>query len=63
MNINNNQHSIQTIAWEKICRPKGEGGLGIRKRKNVNATSYETRLKNSSPTRQYIGPIDDIKIS
>lgn len=27
---------IHTMAWHKICRPKCEGGLGIRRIKHIN---------------------------
>ena len=27
------------VAWDNVCRPKSEGGLGIRKNKDVNKAS------------------------
>lgn len=39
----NGQGLISLISWVKICRLKYEGGLGIRKTQDVNA-SLLTRL-------------------
>lgn len=39
-------HGLHTFAWDKICRPKCEGGLDIRRTKYVNAAS-SARLKSS----------------
>lgn len=27
---------MQTVTWDKICRPKSEGGLGARKIEDLN---------------------------
>lgn len=36
INIQNTYYTIQTIAYNKICRSKSEGGLEVKKTKNVN---------------------------
>lgn len=30
---------MHPVAWKKICRPKSEGGIGIRRTQNVNAAN------------------------
>lgn len=30
------QWRFVSISWDKICCPKGEGGLGIQKKKDAN---------------------------
>lgn len=35
----NNHGAIPLISWDKVCRPKCEGGRGIRKVQDVNAAS------------------------
>lgn len=37
MDINNTQHTIQTIIRDNICRLKSEEGLWIKKAEDVNA--------------------------
>lgn len=34
---NKDHKPIQSLAWDKICHPKYEGGLGIKKIEDVNA--------------------------
>lgn len=35
---NSNGHKpVQSLAWDKYCRPKCEGGLGTRKTEDVNS--------------------------
>lgn len=35
-NIGTNKHKLHTIGWDKICRPKCKGGLGIRCTEDMN---------------------------
>ena len=35
----NGTKAFPLVAWNDICRPKFEGGLGIRKNKDVNRAS------------------------
>lgn len=34
---NSNIDNLYILAWDKICKPKSEGSLGIRRTKNLNA--------------------------
>lgn len=31
------KHWLKILTWDKICRPKGEGGVGIRRGEDANA--------------------------
>lgn len=39
MDSNDRLGAIPLVSWDKICRPKCEGGLGIRKYQDVNAAN------------------------
>lgn len=34
--MQNTERTTLTTAWDKTCRPKSEGGIGIKKTKDVN---------------------------
>lgn len=45
MDLDSNHSSLTLVSWDKICRPKCEDGLGIRKYQDINAAANLTRLK------------------
>lgn len=44
MDLDSNHSSLTLVSWDKICRPKWEDGLGIKKYQNINAANL-TKLK------------------
>lgn len=43
-NITGDKHKLHTIAWDKICKSKCEGDLGLRSTKILVRLSYLNKL-------------------
>ena len=39
--VNNENKVFPLVAWDDVCRPKPEGGLGIRKNNDVTNASID----------------------